>query len=264
MEVKNREYYLKKISKILGILKTKEDLEDIPNVKLLKVKDIFQIEYDFLSDKNNKLDKVRKKYIDNLMKDIDLIDNRIKQYIDNNIENIIKNISENLFEKYGVGDVVLISDYPIKKQIKLKLSSMSIKTQILLFKNIKDNIIATIYSDLINYYTRMISMVTKDMEWDKITNDLIFKDFPENDGIISEKDKTELEFLINHFQKRFPDLYIITDDNLYNEIENDIKGKPELLKEENEEELINLIKKKKEDYVKNNNMIGRLHIEYKN
>jgi len=263
MEVKNREYYLKKISKILGILKTKEDLEDIPNVKLLKVKDIFQIEYDFLSDKNNKLDKVRKKYIDNLMKDIDLIDNRIKQYIDNNIENIIKNISENLFEKYGVGDVVLISDYPIEQQINRKLSYELFNNRILISKIIDNNWIGFLYTSFINYYTDSISIIDNDNEWINITNDLIFKDFPENDGIISEKDKTELEFLINHFQKKFPDLYIITDDNLYNEIENIIKEKPELLKEVNEEELINLIKKKKENYIKKNNMIGRLHIEYK-
>jgi hypothetical protein len=254
--------HIEKISKILGVLKTKAKIENISNEKLLKVKNIFQTEYNFLSDKNNKLDKIRKKYIDNLIKDIDLIDSQIKQYIEDNIQNIINDIINNISEEYGLGETKLISDYPIEEQIKMKLSSISIKTELLLFKNINNNI-AGIYSALINYYTRIVSIVEKDIKWDNITNELIFKDFQKNEEFISEKDKIELEFLINHFLKRFSNLYIITDDYFYNEIENIIKEKPELLIKKNVEELINLIHVKKEEYINKNNMLERFNIKYK-
>jgi hypothetical protein len=91
----------------------------------------------------------------------------------------------------------------------------------------------------------------------------MFKDFPLNQDQISEKDKQEIEKLIYLFLDKFPDLYIIADTGLYNELEIDIVENTELLQEDNKDKLALLIESKKDKFIKDKNISSRSFINFK-
>lgn len=257
---KNREYYINKLSTILGIVNIQEELEKEDLEKLLQVKKIFKKEYDFLLVKKNKLDKIRKKYLDSLIDDIDIVENRIKtsiyDYVSNNVENIIENFND----EYNVRK---ISDLAIKDQVRSKLSCELFTNKYLISKDIDNKYISYICDSLINYNMAKARLIGSTDEWEKLIRNLMFKDFPLNQDQISEKDKQEIEKLIYLFLDKFPDLYIIADTGLYNELEIDIVENTELLQEDNKDKLALLIESKKDKFIKDKNISSRSFINFK-
>jgi hypothetical protein len=250
---------MKKLIFIINILKEKEKTS-----KVEKVIKIFEKEYIYLSDNKSKLDKQKKKYLDSLIKEINKIEKDIKEKIKEDFLYVIEEVEKNI-----ILSSTNIVDLDIKEQILYAVILITYKANTLITKSITNYEAMTIYDNLTNYYIDYLNSDnrTQNEKWENIEEEVRYNLNIDEKYIYSniqiEKTKELLEFRIKHFQDRFEDLYVITDDNLYNKLELAIIEEPDLLKEENADKLAELINNLKEEYVKENNMTGRLHLEYK-
>jgi hypothetical protein len=267
---KTREYYLEKISRIIFLINIEnksKQLKQEDTSLLMKVLEIFIEEEKTLSDKSNKLNKDKKKYLEKIIKGINKIDTEFNEYIDNELENFLSNINDKKIDSMGL-KFGLLSSKPINKQLSIFLMSYLFDNDsILLSKQIDYKGLGYIYSSIINYNIDILANGLIDNNWisEDISN-ILFTIFPQTEERISDIDKENFELIISKYKNKIKELYIIANDDLYNELEQKVLDNPELVKRENFPKLGAILKELKEKFLSQPNIDEnqRIYLKYRN
>jgi len=272
-QLKDRKYYLKKIEKMIIIMNKKEELDSKHCPLLIDAKNIIIEEQKYLSDKSNKLNKNKKIYLDKMVDSIDdRIDNIKEEAINNIIENLKNYIStlndEEILKGFGLKKPKLITEFSLEYQLKSFLTGwLYDNDSILIIKNIDNEALGFFYSIIINYNVDLIKESLIKTPWlNSFEDDIIYKVYPRNNLKISDIDKENFELIISKYKNKIKELYIIANDDLYNELEQKVLDNPELVKRENFPKLGAILKELKEKFLSQPNIDKnqRIYLKYRN
>jgi len=270
MATRNREYYLDRINRMIMLMNKKEELEgEDNNFSLIEARNILIQEQKYLSDKSNKINKDKKKYLDKMVDDIDKMDNIAKDKAIDNIFNDFKNIINTLSEKEILSDLGIKITSTVNDSIERKLErflySYVYANKVLISRKIDNDTLPTIYDGMINYQSDIIDAGLIEPEFHEEMGLKLYNDFEKNNLPVSEKDRQYFEEMISIYKERINIFMIITNDELYNKLEQLVRNNHELLERENFPRLGALVGELTEEYLSQPGVDRnqRIYLEYK-
>ena len=234
-----REEYLDEFNFLIKILVKQIDKEN--EEKILKVIQILYKEILFLENKNNKITKENKVYYQDLLKKVKEQNN----IIFDNIKDLLKKESEKVFSITIPGTL----DY-----IKTFMWSVGIDNDFILTKNLDNEAAVDLHSSFYNYDSfKYFKDKDKEMangmkEWRKIDEkyEKIEGTLEISDKLLTQEQLQITRDRILHYTTRYPELYVICDDIIYEYALNKIKEIAIIGKSFKEEEVVKILEETRE------------------